>query len=302
MTHCDNQALTKSLKCLAGEHQLPPSYTDNALAFYPRVIDWLLAALDRHKGSTYVLGIYGAQGTGKTTFAELLSRYLKDRHDKAVANLSIDDFYYSRAERQQLAADVNPLLATRGPPGTHDVDLALATIRRLTALAPGESIRIPRFDKATDDRAPASAWPTVAGPVDLVILEGWCIGCTPSTPAALAEPLNALERNQDRDGSWRRFVNEAIGEYQPLFALLCGVVMLKAPSLAAATDWRHEQESKLRQSGRAAADRAMTPSEIDRFLQLFERVSRRTEAEMEHRADVICHLSADHLIKAVTLR
>ncbi len=302
MTQCDNQALTKSLQWLAGEHQLPPSYTDNALAFYPRVIDWLVAALDRYKDSTYVLGIYGAQGTGKTTFAELLSRYLTDRHDKTVANISIDDFYYSRAERQQLAADVNPLLATRGPPGTHDVELALATIRRLTALAPGESIRIPRFDKATDDRAPASAWPAVTGPVDLVLLEGWCIGCTRSTPAALAEPLNALERGQDRDGSWRRFVNEAIGEYQPLFALLNGVVMLKAPSFTAVTDWRHEQESKLRQSGRAAGGRVMTAAELDRFMQLFERVSRKTEAEMEDRADVICYLGADHLIEAVTLR
>ena len=42
------------------------------------------------------------------------------------------------------------------------------------------------------------------------MFEGWCVG-TPAEPAAaLAEPVNALERDEDPDGTWRRFCNDAL--------------------------------------------------------------------------------------------
>ena len=41
----------------------------------------------------------------------------------AIAALSIDDLYFPKEAREKLAEDVHPLLATRGPPGTHDVAL-----------------------------------------------------------------------------------------------------------------------------------------------------------------------------------
>jgi hypothetical protein len=47
------------------------------------------------------------------------------------AVLSLDDLYRTRAERQAMARQVHPLFATRGVPGTHDVDLGLATIAAL---------------------------------------------------------------------------------------------------------------------------------------------------------------------------
>ena len=66
-----------------------------------------------------------------------------------VAVLSLDDLYLTRAQRQRLALDVHPLLATRGPPGSHDLahlvkvlaafyasDLARA--REAAGLAPDE--------------------------------------------------------------------------------------------------------------------------------------------------------------------
>ncbi len=47
---------------------------------------------------------------------------------------------------------MHPLLTTRGVPGTHDVELAQATI---DSLAGDEPALLPAFDKATDDRRPS---------------------------------------------------------------------------------------------------------------------------------------------------
>ena len=51
------------------------------------------------------------------------------------------------------------------------------TLQRLRTLKQGESMRVPRYDKSAHggrgDRLPESQWPTVTGPIDLVIIEGW---------------------------------------------------------------------------------------------------------------------------------
>src|SRR3546814_10079381 len=98
---------------------------------------------------------------------------------RAVAVLSVDDAYLDHDQRARLAHEVHPLLATRGPPGTHDVALACRT---LDALRAGQTIALPRFDKLADRRLPESGWPRT-GPVDLVLFEGWFLG----TPAERSE-------------------------------------------------------------------------------------------------------------------
>ncbi|MDR2872569.1 MAG: kinase, partial [Xanthomonadaceae bacterium] len=71
-----------------------------------------------------VLAITGPQGSGKSTLAAQIVR-AADQHGLKAATLSTDDFYLTHADRRQLARTVHPLLATRGPPGTHDLPLAL---------------------------------------------------------------------------------------------------------------------------------------------------------------------------------
>ena len=81
-------------------------------------------------GHPLVLGICGAQGSGKSTLAEALAERL-ERDGLACAVLSLDDLYLTRAERERLARGVHPLLATRGPPGTHDTSLGIAVLDAL---------------------------------------------------------------------------------------------------------------------------------------------------------------------------
>src|SRR5690349_12906939 len=77
-----------------------------------------------------LLGVSGLQGSGKSTLARQLAQSAHARGIPAVA-LSIDDFYLGRRARARLAREVHPLLATRGVPGTHDLDLMHATIDAL---------------------------------------------------------------------------------------------------------------------------------------------------------------------------
>jgi D-glycerate 3-kinase len=77
---------------------------------------------------------------------------------------------------------------------------------------------LPRFDKAIDDRACDSRWPVVSGPVDLIILEGWYVGSRSRAEADVREPINELERGEDKVGTWRRYANDQLRvHYAPIF-------------------------------------------------------------------------------------
>jgi D-glycerate 3-kinase len=238
------------------------------------------------KGGTAVLGLCGAQGSGKSTVTAATARLLVERGLKAVV-LSLDDLYLAKAARLGLAAEVHPLLATRGPPGTHDVALGIETLA--ASARPGD-VALPRFDKAADDPRPRTDWPVIQAPVDVVIFEGWCMGARPQPIEALAEPVNDLERREDGDGRWREFVNTALaGAYPPLFGLIDRLALLQPPSFEVVAGWREEQEAKLR----ARTGRGQSPDEIARFVAHYERLTRWILEEMPARADAVFPLGRD---------
>jgi D-glycerate 3-kinase len=233
-----------------------------------------------------VLGLCGAQGSGKSTLAAALA----ERFERA-AILSIDDLYRTKAERTEMARAIHPLFATRGAPGTHDVALGLAT---LDALDRGERAALPRFDKSRDDRAPASQWGHAPADTRLLIFEGWCVGARPQAEAALAAPINALEREEDAHGLWRRAANAALaGDYQRLFARIDRLILLAAPGFEVVRGWRIEQEQALRAQAAPDAPGLMSDAEVARFIQHYERITRHILIEMPARADFVARLAAD---------
>lgn len=247
------------------------------------------AALAQRVRRPLVLGICGAQGSGKSTLAAALVEQL---HASGItcAVLSLDDLYLTRAERAKLARDVHPLMATRGPPGTHDVALGMEV---LDALRRGTPVRLPRFDKAHDDRVDPSAWPLAAQPCDVVIFEGWCVGARPQPPHALAAPVNDLEAREDPDCVWRKFVNDALaGPYQELFARIDRLVLLLAPDFDVVMQWRLEQEEDLRARA-VGGPHVMNSKQIDHFISHYERITRHIFAEMPDRADLVIPLDRE---------
>lgn len=243
-----------------------------------RVLDDALAA------GVGVYGIAGLQGSGKSTLAAQLVALARARGIRAVA-LSIDDFYLDRPQREALARDVHPLLATRGPPGTHDVALACDT---LDALARGAPVALPRFDKIDDRRLPVASWATTDG-CDLVLLEGWCLCVPPQSAAELVAPLNALERDEDRDGRWRRHCNRALArDYPALWQRIGRLLFLQGPGFDVVPGWRRQQEHTLQLAN--PGREVMQGAQVARFVQHFERVSRQALATLPGIADAVAVL------------
>jgi D-glycerate 3-kinase len=156
-------------------------------------------------------------------------------------------------------------------------------------------LALPRFDKSRDDRAEPDTWPLISGPVDLIILEGWCVGCTPQADDDLLEPINSLEREEDTTGEWRRFVNDQIkGGYTDLFDTFDALIFLQAPSFDAVYRWRLEQEEKLSALTAGNATGIMNRKQIARFIQHYERLTRVNLATLPLTADVVLELNENH--------
>ena len=159
---------------------------------------------------TRIIGINGAQGSGKTTFSALLQVVLEIQYGMKVIGFSIDDFYLSRAEREKLAESVHPLLITRGVPGTHDVRLCESVIDSLCNASNKTETIIPRFDKSVDDLYPEAKWDKYVGRPDVILFDGWFVGAVEQKETELLTPVNDLERDEDKYCVWRRFVNSQL--------------------------------------------------------------------------------------------
>jgi D-glycerate 3-kinase len=230
-----------------------------------------------------LIAVVGAQGSGKTT----LARAAADRF--GAAQISIDDVYLTRAGREAMARDVHPLFATRGPPGTHDLILLQRLIDALSDAGPDDETRIPDFDKRGDDRRPVEAWRVFRGRPSAILIDAWCLGCLPEDEIALAAPINALEREQDPGGVWRRAVNGFVaGPYADFADRFDAVLFLRAPGFDVVLDWRGQQEADL--LGVPPADLpASERTRLAGFIQYFERITRRM-LDGGVRADVVIQL------------
>lgn len=250
-------------------------------------------ATRQQRGATRIVGISGGQGSGKSTLTALVAAYLEQVYNRTVAIVSLDDIYLPRQDRERLAQSVHPLFRTRGVPGTHDVELGQALLGALSG--PG-LVTLPQFDKGLDDRRPESDWQQIKAPVDLVLLEGWCVGATAQPDPELADPLNALEREADPEGAWRRHVNHALAtDYAALFARLDDNVFLRVPDFEAVRRWRGEQEARLL----ARTGQGMDTAQLDQFIAHYERLTRHMLATLPETADLVLTLGEDHGIVAV---
>ena len=280
---------------------LPAAYLDEAKRWFDPVAETILSLHRSGAGATLLVGINGAQGAGKSTLVAYLCDWLVHEAGLSALSMSLDDFYLTRSERGELAAAVHPLFATRGVPGTHDVALLQATLKAL--MTAGE-VAVPRFDKAVDDRQAAAAWPRVTAPLDIILLEGWCLGAAPEFSGALSRPCNPLEQQEDEHGVWREYVNRQLaGPYAALHAQCDLWLMLRAPSFAEVLRWRTEQEHRLRartQGGPAAGKALMDDVALARFVQHYERLTRHCLATLPAHMDVVWNLGSDRAIESWT--
>jgi len=279
-------------------HALGPGYLPHAQKWFDPLAG-ILAAHQHGAAGPQLVAVNGCQGSGKTTLCAYLLARLEAINGLRAVSLSLDDFYLTRAEREALAAEVHPLLATRGVPATHDMALLGATLDALLAPQGSAPVAVPRFDKALDDRRPRSDWDQVAGPVDIVLLEGWCLGARPQSAAQLARPVNQLERVEDPDGRWRACVNAALErDFPALYQRVHYWVMLQAPSFASVYAWRLEQEQKLRLATEGRGQGLMSETAVARFIQFYQRLTEHCLASLPAQVDYLYRLDSRRRITA----
>ena len=148
------------------------------------------------------VAVQGPQGCGKTNLAQsLVSALSCPPHSLRFAVISVDDLYLTHSDLQKLSADNpgNMLWNGRGQPGTHDVKLGTDILTRLRDMGVEESgqkdtttktqVVLPRYDKSKNDGQGDRAVMGVPinSPVDVVIMEGWCVGFYPLEQSGLDE-------------------------------------------------------------------------------------------------------------------
>jgi len=270
---------------------LPADSVESLESIYAPVAQWIVGLQD-HKSCPVIIGVNGAQGSGKSTFCSLLAPLLSEVHGLRTVVLSIDDVYLTREARIELSRSVHPLCKIRGVPGTHDVAMAQEVLDRLTQGGCDSPVWVPRFDKAIDDRRPREDWDVIDGPVDVILFEGWCVGCI-DLPDWSA-PINDRELVDDPDGVWVRWSRQHLyADYVGLFERLDALVMLAVPSMNTVVEGRWLQEQDLWAACGVDGSHEhrplglMTRVEVEDYVALFERYTQHMLKTLPEQADVL---------------
>ena len=173
-----------------------------------------------NKNRPLFVGLAGGQGSGKTTISSIVTLILQKYFKLNVFKISIDDFYKTRKERFLLSKKLHPLLMSRGVPGTHDINIMLDFFKKVKK-SKFKSLKLPKFNKAIDDRCKKKLWYSIKKRPDVIILEGWCVGARAEKNKTLKKAINSLERVDDLKLVWRKFVNQQLKLNHNLIILLC---------------------------------------------------------------------------------
>lgn len=205
-------------------------------------------------GRRQVLALNGPVGAGKSTLgALLLERAQAQGLRLAVA--SIDDFYLPWERRCQVLAG-NPFGVSRVPPGSHDVELALACLADWRGGAP---LRLPRFDKTLRDGQGDRAG-EVCFEVDVLLLEGWLLGCRSIGLERLATVQ--LDGLLPQERLWLPRWDRALEAYQPLWHSCAQLWLLRPSRWGLPRRWRFQAEARQRRRGGAW----LTPHQLDSLV------------------------------------
>ena len=262
-------------------------------------ISFWIASKAKNK-KPFIVGLGGGQGTGKTTITSIISIILKKYFKLNVFKISIDDFYKTKKERILLSKKVHPSLITRGVPGTHDVSSMFSFFKRVKSKN-FRALKLPKFNKAIDDRYNKKLWHSIKKKPDIIIFEGWCVGARAEKNNSLKKAINSLERNSDKKLIWRKFVNQQLKlKYKKLYRQLDCMLFLKANNFRLLQQWRLKQEKKLwLKNKRSRNNKIMNKKDVIKFMQTYQRITQNMLKHAPKYSSMILNLNRNHQIKSV---
>ena len=251
----------------------------------------------------YIVGLGGGQGTGKTTISSIISIILGKYFKLNVFVVSIDDFYKTRKERFLLSQKVHTSLTTRGVPGTHDINIMLDFFKRVKSKK-FRSLKLPKFNKANDDRYKKKLWYSINKKPDVIIFEGWCVGARAEKNNTLKKAINSLEKIDDKKLIWRKFVNQQLkSKYKKLYGQLNCLLFLKTNNFSLLQKWRLKQEKKLwLKNKKSSNNKIMSKIDVFKFMQTYQRVTQNMFKYAPKYASIILNLNSNHQIKSVVYK
>ena len=270
-------------------------------SFLIPVCFWIFKKASKKK--PLILGLSGGQGIGKTTISSIITLILKKYFKLNIFKISIDDFYKTRKERFLLSKKIHSLLMTRGVPGTHDINIMLNFFKRVKKNN-FKSLKLPKFDKAIDDRCKKSSWYTIKKRPDIIIFEGWCVGAMAQKNSMLKKSINSLEKTNDQNLIWRKFVNNQLKtKYKKLFGHLDNLLYLKAKNFNLLQQWRIKQEKKLWLKLKKRKNlKILNKLEVINFMQTYQRITQNMIKDVPKYASIIFKLNSNHQIKTINYR
>ena len=298
---CFSKVKTASFKYISSQESFREKFKKKDLmirSFLIPICFWI--SKKAKKKNPLIIGLAGGQGSGKTTISSILSLILKKYFKLKVFKISIDDFYKTKKQREILSKNKHSLLLTRGVPGTHDIKIMLDFFRKIKTKN-FKSLKLPKFNKANDDRYKKKHWYKLKSRPDVVIFEGWCVGAKPQSLRLLKKPINALEKAYDKSLKWRRFVNLQLKtNYKKLYSQLDSLLYLKVKNFNLLKKWRIKQEEKLWLKSKSRKNlKIMNKKEVINFMQTYQRITEQMFKDAPKYSSIIMNLNKNHQIHKI---
>ena len=298
---CFSKVKTASFKYISSQETVKEKFKKKNLmirSFLIPICFWI--SKKAKKKNPLIVGLAGGQGSGKTTISSILSLILKKYFKLKVFKISIDDFYKTKKQREILSKNKHSLLLTRGVPGTHDIKIMLDFFRKIKTKN-FKSLKLPKFNKANDDRYKKKHWYKLKSRPDVVIFEGWCVGAKPQSLRLLKKPINAIEKAYDKSLKWRRFVNLQLKtNYKKLYSQLDSLLYLKVKNFNLLKKWRIKQEEKLWLKAKSRKNlKIMNKKEVINFMQTYQRITEQMFKDAPKYSSIIMNLNKNHQIHKI---
>ena len=239
--------------------------------------------------------ISGSQGCGKTTLLKLIKNNFKNFYNIDPLCISLDDYYLTKKQRNDLSKRIHPLLETRGVPGTHATEKITKTIQLFDKKK--YPIKIPKFGKLNDDRLPFSQ--IITSKKNMIFLEGWCCGCPPLSNSFLQKNLNNIEKT-DSEYIWRKYYNKKLKkEYRLIFKYFEYLIYFKIPSFDCVLKWRIKQEKRLKLNKKKNIN-YMNKIEIKDFISYYEKITTWMMKNTLSKSDLTIKINKNQKIQSIS--